>query len=98
MQARDVPHARKKKIIANRLEHGLRGCALSSSSCPGISPAAWYGALYSAAESYGIAASTPISAALYNPYSWALLAVLLFSVLTGWNRRFAESGENGETA
>ena len=49
-----------------------------------IAVAAWYGALY--------------SAALYNPYSWALLAVLLFSVLTGWNRRFAESGENGETA
>ena len=62
-----------------------------------IAVAAWYGALYSAAESYGIAAP-PISAALYNPYSWALLAVLLFSVLTGWNRRFAESGENGEAA
>lgn len=73
-------------------------CARSSSSCPGISPwQPWYGALYSAAESYGIAAP-PISAALYNPYSWALLAVLLFSVLTGWNRRFAESGENGEAA
>ena len=28
----------------------------------------------------------------------ALLAVLLFSVLTGWNRRFAEPGESGETA
>lgn len=62
-----------------------------------IAVAAWYGALYSAAESYGIAAP-PISAALYNPYSWALLAVLLFSALTGWNRRFAESGENGEAA
>ena len=28
----------------------------------------------------------------------ALLAVLLFSVLPGWNRRFAEPGESGETA
>lgn len=49
--------------------------------------AAWYAALVTAAEAYGIAAP-PISAALYNPYSWALLAVLLFSAVTGWNRRF----------
>lgn len=59
--------------------------------------AAWYSALYSAAESYGIVAP-PISAALYNPYSWALLAVLLFSVLTGWNRRFADPSDTAETA
>lgn len=52
-----------------------------------IAVAAWYGALYSAAESYGIP-SPPISSALYNPYSWALLAVLLFSAVTGWNRRY----------
>ena len=32
----------------------------------------------------------PISAALYNPYSWALLAVLLFSAFTGWNRKYAK--------
>lgn len=62
-----------------------------------IAVAAWYSALYSAAESYGIVAP-PISAALYNPYSWALLAVLLFSVLTGWNRRFADPRETVETA
>ena len=47
-----------------------------------IAVAAWYGALYSAAETYAIPAP-PISAALYNPYSWALLAVLLFSAFTG---------------
>ena len=62
-----------------------------------IAVAAWHGALGSAAESYGIAAP-PISAALYNPYSWALLAVLLISVFTGWNRRFAENEDATETA
>ena len=54
-----------------------------------IAVAAWYGAIYSAAESYKIAAPS-ISAALYNPYSWALLVVLLFSAYTGWNRKYAK--------
>ena len=54
-----------------------------------IAVAAWYGALYSAAETYAIPAP-PISAALYNPYSWALLAVLLFSAFTCWNRKYAK--------
>ncbi|MCW7753255.1 hypothetical protein OOT00_04560 [Desulfobotulus sp. H1] len=49
--------------------------------------AAWYAAIISSSEAYGIAAP-PISSALYNPYSWALLAVLLFSVFTGWNRKY----------
>lgn len=62
-----------------------------------IAVVAWYSSLQSAAKSYGIQAP-PISAALYNPYSWALLAVLLFSVMTGWNRRFAKQEESGETA
>lgn len=62
-----------------------------------IAVAAWYGALYSAAEAYGIPAPG-VSAALYNPYSWALLAVLLFSAYTGWNRRYATGEESGEAA
>ncbi len=49
--------------------------------------AAWFTAVYTAAEQYGITAPS-VSIALYNPYSWALLFVLLFSVFTGWNRRF----------
>ena len=49
--------------------------------------AAWYGVLYSASEAYAIPAPS-ISTALYNPYSWALLAVLLFSAITGWNRKY----------
>lgn len=54
-----------------------------------IAVAAWYGAVVSACDAYGIAIP-PVSIALYNPYSWALLAVLLFSIFTGWNRRYAE--------
>lgn len=61
-----------------------------------IAVAAWYGALYSAAEVYKIPAP-PISAALYNPYSWALLLVLVFSAFTGWNRAFATADEVDET-
>jgi hypothetical protein len=49
--------------------------------------AAWYAAVISAAESFNITAP-PITTALYNPYTWALLFVLLISVLTGWNRKF----------
>ena len=60
-----------------------------------ICVAAWYGALSSSAEAYGITAP-PLSSALYNPYSWALLGVLLFSALTGWNRKFMQDGEKDE--
>jgi len=49
--------------------------------------AAWYAAVISAAESFNITAP-PITSALYNPYTWALLFVLIVSVLTGWNRKF----------
>lgn len=52
-----------------------------------IAVAAWYGALVSAAETWGFEAPA-ISSALLNPYSWALLAVILFSAVTGWNRKF----------
>lgn len=52
-----------------------------------IAVAAWYGALVSAAETWGFEAPS-ISSALGNPYSWALLAVILFSAVTGWNRKF----------
>jgi Na+/H+ antiporter NhaC len=48
----------------------------------------WYGAVAAAAETWNVALPS-IWSAMYNPYTWALLAVLLFSVLTGWNRKFA---------
>lgn len=62
-----------------------------------IAVATWYAQTVSAAETYQIAAPS-VSAALMNPYSWALLLVLLFSAFTGWNRKFAAQGEAGETA
>lgn len=60
-----------------------------------IAVAVWYGAISAACELHGIPAP-PVSAALYNPYSWALLAVLLFSIVTGWNRRFATEKNSTE--
>jgi len=64
-----------------------------------IAVAAWYGAVYNTAQQYGIPAP-PVSTALYNPYSWTLLAVLIFSITTGWNRKMAQPGEEdaGEAA
>ena len=53
-----------------------------------IAVAAWYGAVVSACEAYKIPAPG-VSTALLNPYSWTLLAVLLVSIYTGWNRRYA---------
>ena len=35
-----------------------------------------------------------ISIALYNPYSWALLGVILFSAVTGWNRKFVTENDS----
>ncbi len=50
----------------------------------------WYATVLVAAGEHGI--PTPsIAAAFANPYAWALLVVLLVSVLTGWNRTYAES-------
>lgn len=53
----------------------------------------WYGALTAAAEAWNLPLPS-IWSALYNPYTWALLAVLFFSVLTGWNRKFADSNSS----
>lgn len=53
-----------------------------------IAVAAWYGALVSAAEAWNIEAPS-VTAALHNPYSWMLLAVIVFSACTGWNRKYA---------
>ncbi|MFW6140626.1 MAG: Na+/H+ antiporter NhaC family protein [Acidobacteriota bacterium] len=52
-----------------------------------IAVVVWYGALQSATESFQLP-TLPISISFLNPYSWALLAVLIISALTGWNRQF----------
>lgn len=64
-----------------------------------IAVISWYGALTSAAETWNIALPS-IWSAVYNPYTWALLGVLFISVLTGWNRKFADNvtNQNSTTA
>jgi len=54
----------------------------------------WYGALTAAAEAWKLPLPS-IGSAMYNPYTWALLAVLFFSVLTGWNRKYADQTSAG---
>lgn len=58
--------------------------------------AGWYAAVISSSEAFGISAP-PITAALCNPYSWALFAVLMFSAITGWNRAYEENEEGDDT-
>lgn len=59
-----------------------------------IAVAVWYAAVVSSSEAFHIMAP-PITTALYNPYSWSLFAVLLFSAITGWNRKYeTPSDEN----
>ena len=55
----------------------------------------WYGVLIATAAKYEIIAP-PITAAFANPYAWALLAVLLFSAFTGWNRKYATEAREAE--
>ncbi|AGA67756.1 Na+/H+ antiporter [Desulfitobacterium dichloroeliminans LMG P-21439] len=51
----------------------------------------WYGAMASAAQAFNLPLPS-IWTALMNPYNWTLLAVLLFSVFTGWNRKYENPG------
>lgn len=53
----------------------------------------WYTTLSTAAETWNLPLPSIWSAA-YNPYTWALLAVLFFSIMTGWNRAYASSSSN----
>lgn len=48
----------------------------------------WYATMETAAKTHDIALPS-IYSAFANPYSWTILAVLLFSVFTGWNRTYA---------
>lgn len=55
-----------------------------------IAVVVWYGAVQSSAELFQIP-GLPFGTSFLNPYSWALLVVLLFSAITGWNRKFDKS-------
>jgi Na+/H+ antiporter NhaC len=50
----------------------------------------WYGTLTTASQTWNLPLPSIATAAL-NPYTWALLGVLIFSVATGWNRKFANA-------
>lgn len=52
-----------------------------------IAVVVWYGTISATAGEWGIFAPS-IAAAFINPYAWSLLAVILFSAITGWNRKF----------
>lgn len=49
----------------------------------------WYGTLTTAAETWGLPLPS-IWTAAYNPYTWTLLGVVIFSIMTGWNRTFED--------
>lgn len=49
----------------------------------------WYATVLVTANDLGLPAPSIGTAAL-NPYSWALIGVLLVSILTGWNRKYGD--------
>jgi Na+/H+ antiporter NhaC len=56
----------------------------------------WYATLLATAGEHGLTAPS-IAAAFLNPYAWALIAVLLVSILSGWNRRYAATSAPATT-
>ena len=87
------PIGRKFRLAAARRAN-LMDCAVCTLffTLPWhIAVAAWYGAVYAASQQYGIEAPG-IGVALYNPYSWTLLLVLIVSIATGWNRKMIPEG------
>ncbi len=50
----------------------------------------WYATILTVATQYKLPMIS-IGSALLNPYAWALLTVLLISILTGWNRKYAKA-------
>lgn len=55
-----------------------------------VSVLIWYSSISTAAQTWGIPVGS-ITTAFLNPYGWALLAVLIFSVMTGWNRKYTQN-------
>ena len=43
---------------------------------------------------FGVPRVTALAAGLANPYSWALLAVIVVAILTGWGRTEPTNHEN----
>ncbi len=53
----------------------------------------WFITLTTVSQQYDIVAPS-LTASLMNPYSWALIVVLFISIVTGWNRTYAEPQED----
>ena len=49
----------------------------------------WYATLAATAAQYSLPLPS-IASAFLNPYAWALIVVLLVSIITGWNRWYAD--------
>jgi Na+/H+ antiporter NhaC len=56
----------------------------------------WYNSVSTAATSIGMT-PPPITISFMSPYPWALFLVVLFSIATGWNRRFAPKEQAEES-
>lgn len=52
----------------------------------------WYATIASVAARYGLE-EVSITSAILNPYAWVLIIVLVISILTGWNRKYAKEGD-----
>lgn len=50
----------------------------------------WYGVLTTASQEWNLPLPS-IGSAFIHPYGWAIIAVLIFSIITGWNRKFSSS-------
>ncbi|HBV88681.1 MAG TPA: sodium:proton antiporter [Desulfosporosinus sp.] len=80
----------KKFNLAPARRANLMDCAVCSIffTVPWhIAVIVWYSAMSTAAQAYSLPLPS-IWSAMMNPYNWSLLAVLIFSVMTGWNRKF----------
>lgn len=52
----------------------------------------WYATLVMTAGQYDLPLPS-IASAFLNPYAWTLIIVLLVSIMTGWNRKYATAEE-----
>lgn len=53
----------------------------------------WYATILATAAQYNLPMIS-IGSAVLNPYAWALIIVLLISILTGWNRKYATAKDS----
>jgi len=83
-----------------------RANIIDSMACTLVYSLPWSAALlfasglsFKAAESFeGVPALTPIEMTPWIIYAWVLLAVMTFSIITGWGRRFADEKSDTELA